>query len=966
MSLLMRDLIMNSAIMSVFAFLAGHFYADSPRSDSKGFKLSVGLVHGLFSVLLIQIGIHTNGDATMDLRMLPIVLSAYLGGPASGLTSAAVVVVLRTAQLPSVFWAVLIALPPLGLAGDWAAKRIRGFAAKWAALLAFVLIDNLIVFRWVYPVPLAASLAPFLLICGLNGIFIASIMHFFERQGLLNKQLLKAQRDIGDIVTMQSGFSYKMIRKDGTFVFSMIGGRLLQRMGLIPEAFIGRTLNETLPSPSGESPVQAFHEQAWRGETVSYEFESRRGSYSLDVLADPSRPLPDLTVLLTLQPIEDERGRVKEIIGTAIDLTDRKKTDLRLAQEEERYRTLVENSRDFILSLDRDGRILSVNQALCLLLERFPDELRGRRLTEFLFQDKEEEWEAAISRAAIEGVSRQWEWEHAEGEQARTYSLTVTPAFSAPSAGAGLIVAIHDLTDAVARKEAIKASEAKSRFLANVSHEIRTPLTGILGVSQLLLETPLSGIQRDFANKILTSSRTLHAMINEVLDFSKYEAGQIPIENLPFRLGDLFGELADVVATLIDRKPIDIVFDLQEGTPERLIGDPHRLRQVLLNLCNNAIKFTSRGYVRVYARIALGSEPGSGAVEFGVQDTGIGIEPAKIPGLFLPFAQADDSTSREYGGTGLGLVICKQLVERMGGMIEVRSEPGRGSLFAFEIPFELDSEREAPALLPSAGWANPLALLAGSSGIVRESVAAMLGEFGFRIGDDAMDVARAGLVVADFSNADASSGRWDALVEDARRAGTPLLVLATAHARNGLIQRYSASGPEQMLLKPVTRDRLAQALVALAEARADLPQTAAADSADDAPAENGKEIAPQGRGRILLGEDNEINQLIVTGLLKDKGYTLGVAANGLEVLRMLESEPWDLLLVDIHMPVMDGRETIDRIRRDERFATLPVVALTADVFQENHKRYLAAGMSDILTKPFEPDQLYRTIERWLG
>jgi len=963
MSLLLRDLIMNSAILSVFAFVAGHYYANASRLDSRRFKLIIGVAHGLFSFGLIQIGIHVSGDATMDLRMLPIVLSAYLGGPVPALLASAVVVVCRSLQVPSVFWSVLVALTLLALLSGWAAMKGRSFVQKWGLMLGFVLLDNLVVFGWVYPVPFAGTLAPFLSICALNVVFIASIMRFFERQKLLDQQLHKAQQDVNDIVRMQSGFSYKMVRKDDTFVFSMIGGRLLHQLSLVPEAFIGRGLNETIPSVSGISPVQLYHEWAWKGESVSYEFESRSASYTPAVLADPSRPIPHRTLLLTLQPIADQDGRIKEIIGTAVDISDRKKADLRLAHEEERYRTLVESSRDFILALDRGGAILSVNQSLCLLLGLSPGEICGRRLTDFLFRDKERDWSEALVRAVQDGVAQQWEWEHAAGDQIRTYSLTVSPSFSAPSATAGLTVTIHDLTDAVARKEAIKASEAKSRFLANVSHEIRTPLTGILGVTQLLLDTPLSGIQRDFANKIMTSSRTLHAMINEILDFSKYEAGKIPIENIPFALGDLFGEVADIAATFIDRKRIDVVFDILEDAPDRLVGDPRLLFQVLLNLCNNAIKFTSRGYVRVYARAVPGSDgPDRRVLEFGVQDTGIGIAPSKLPDLFRPFAQADDSTSRRFGGTGLGLVICKQLVERMGGTIDVRSEPERGSLFTFEIPFGLARDDSPQAPSPADGWADPTVLLAGGSSIVRDSVERMVRGFGFAVAGTETARDRAGLVVLDLSNEDVASGKWDALVADSRASGLPILALATAHARNGLVQRYGENGLGQMLLKPVSRNRLAQALAVLGETQALRAPLAVAPAREPAPPQASEPV----KGRILLGEDNEINQLIVAELLKDQGYELGIAGNGAEVLERLGRERWDLLLVDIHMPVMDGCETASKIRQDGRFANLPIVALTADVFRDNHRRYLASGISDILTKPFEPEQLYRMLERWLG
>lgn len=995
MSFLLRDLIMNSAILIAFAFLAGHFYASSERPDSWKFKLSVAAAHGIISVTLIMIGIDANFSSVanvLDLRMLPVLLAAYIGGPAAAFITASIITVFRSLQNPDVFWSVLIVMHALAILCGWIVRRVRGFTAQWSGMIALMLVGYFIVFQYVYPAPLYDTLIPFLLICALNALLIAAIMNFFDKQRTLDRRLRQAQQDVLDIVRMQNGFSFKMVRQGDLFVYSMLGGQLLEQLGVRPEYAIGRSPAELL-SPEAAQRTQVHLEKVWRGESVSFELESSSGFYSPGILA---AEIASRTLLVTLQPISAPDGYVSEIIGTAIDITDRKKADQRLAEEEERYRTLVESSHDFIIGLDRDGAITSVNRSLCRLLQLEPEQIRGRRLTDFLFRDRTDEWNAAVELTLSEGAAQQWEWEHADGESVRAYSLTLSPSVPAGSAASGVTATIHDLTDLIARKEADKASEAKSRFLANMSHEIRTPLTGIIGVSQLLLDTPLSAVQRDYANKIHSSSRTLNALINEILDFSKIEAGQISIERVPFSVEDWLAEAADVVGTFIGEKPVDIVFDVAPGTPDRLVGDPLRLRQVLLNLCNNAIKFTSRGFVRVYVEAVPNGES-SCSLQCSVQDTGIGIPADKLAGLFQPFTQADDSISRRFGGTGLGLVISKQLIERMGGSIQVRSEPGQGSLFAFELPCELDAWQDAPEPA-SASSAQSSAIVAGSSEIVRASVTGMLTSLGLRVFDSPSRLPQADLLIVDFSQEDARTGRWDLLVDAARKAGIPVLTLASAHTRGLLLQRVDAEEHALMLLKPVSRKHLAEALASWQELHIGREQAAASaapdrsglspEAAPDRSPEPSPAAAsdrphalkepersdssdpspqpPEGARKILLGEDNEINQLIVVELLKDKGYVVGVANNGLEVLELLESEAWDLLLIDIHMPVMDGCETVSRIRQDPRHRTLPIVALTADAFKENHELYLRSGMTDILTKPFDPDQLYGKIDRWLA
>jgi two-component system, sensor histidine kinase and response regulator len=381
------------------------------------------------------------------------------------------------------------------------------------------------------------------------------------------------------------------------------------------------------------------------------------------------------------------------------------------------------------------------------------------------------------------------------------------------------------------QEAAVAASEAKSAFLANVSHEIRTPMNAVIGLSQLVLRTELTHRQRDYIQKVQASGQHLLGLLNDILDFSKIEAGKLDLERSEFKLQRLLDNIAAVVGQRCDDKGLELVFDVGPQVPARLVGDPLRLGQILLNYANNAVKFTERGRVEISVRADMQTSQDV-LVHFRVRDTGMGLLPDQIERLFKSFSQADASTTRRFGGTGLGLAICKQLAQLMGGEVGVESEPGKGSTFWFSARLGLAQDDEQPVLQESAGLVDPrMAALRGA--------------------------------------------------------------------------------------------------------------------------------------RILLAEDNDINQIVATELLRDVGLEVEIAQNGQVALEMAQQAEYDLVFMDMQMPVMDGLEATRALRAIAAFEKVPIVAMTANAMEQDKRRCLEAGMNDFLVKPLDPDDLRSALLRWL-
>ena len=779
-----------------------------------------------------------------------------------------------------------------------------------------------------------------------------------------NRSLSENQRQMRDLANSSPGV---LLRLDphGVVDFCSVAGE--QLLGISAEDLAGRELAPFLVAESEPDTAARLETLVRTGEQQVFLARTRG---------------PGGTRRIVECNFRSRAEDVHEIWGSLQDVTDR-------LSARDQVEQLFQLSADFMAVADFSGRLVLTNPVWSASLGIGPEQLLGQRFEEvFHGSDEADRRRVAdqLARLVSEPGVATFENRYVRDDSARILLWTAAsdPDRRLIYAVGRDITAQKELQNALAetRDQALEASRLKSEFVATMSHEIRTPMNGVIGLTDLLLGTPLTETQRRYVEGVRTAGDALLTVINDILDFSRIEAGRLLLDKVDFRLEDVVDDVVTLVRQNASAKGLELTVEYEPGVPFALNGDPGRLRQVLLNLTHNAVKFTEHGGVSIAVIPGRPRSDGQVPVNFAVSDTGIGIEPGRLDLLFEPFRQADEGTSRAYGGTGLGLSISRRLADLMSGTIRATSSPGRGATFVAELVFA-----------PAADWGRSVrgrdarglaVLIVDDNEVNRLVMTTQLTRWGMR----PVAAASAAEAMDLLTNRSAPAGGYDlavvdmhmpdrdgiGLIAEIRRepvlSGLPIILVTSGEEIDD--PTADEHGISARLTKPVRQSDLFGALtrvgvptVEAEPAVADRPEIQPL-VAEIPPPETGEpEPAQPGGFHLLLVEDNDINQTVALGILSQLGYQVDVAGHGEQALTMTEQHSYDAILMDCQMPVMDGYRATVELRKRPGTRTVPIIAMTAATFAADRQRCFDSGMDDFIAKPVRATTLQATLNRWL-
>jgi two-component system sensor histidine kinase/response regulator len=785
---------------------------------------------------------------------------------------------------------------------------------------------------------------------------------------LAQQESLKASEE--QFRTLLEAAPDALIISDEDGLIQLINAQTEKLFGYTSDELVGQPVEVLVPER-----LRSTHPAHRRGFHAAPSIRSMGRALELSAVRKDGTEFP---VEISLSPLPEVQGRGRLVCSSLRDITVRKRLEMEIRAGEERNRLILESAAEGIFGVDPEGNITFVNSAVTEMLYFSPEELIGRGSHAIIhhhhpdgsdYPREECPMYAAYTQGKSSRIDDEFLW--------RKDGTGVPVEYGAmPIFKDGVILgAVISFTDITERKRAEAellqamevadaATKAKSDFLANMSHEIRTPMNAIIGLSHLALKTQLTPKQQDYVSKVHNAGTSLLGVINDILDFSKIEAGKLDIETTDFSLDDVIASVTTVTGQKAHDKGLEFLMDVAEDIPPALRGDPLRLSQIITNLVNNAVKFTERGEVHVKAEL-LERTGEKVKLRFCIQDTGQGMTKEQAARLFQPFMQADSSTTRKHGGTGLGLTICKRLVELMGGQVWLESEPGVGSRFLFTVWMGVGSSTGRSRVIPEQMRALRV-LVVDDNSAAREVLADALKGIAKQV-----DVVSSGaeavaavkqcdtdkpyeVVFMDWRMPGMDGAQATRVIkEDSQLSRIPAVIMVTAFGRDEVREEADKAHVDGFLVKPVTRSMLVDSLV-------NLFATGAAEVAP-APVSTDEHGGRVVGARILLTEDNEINQQIAVELLEGAGALVQVANNGREAVEKLSQAVYDLVLMDLQMPVMDGFQATAKIRSDPRFAKLPIIAMTAHATVEERQKCLDAGMDDHISKPIDPVAMFETI-----